>query len=237
MHKILLLLFLILAKPGYSENPKIAMAICKTRLALHEAPSLESNISGYLLPGEVVTILDTTAKRFPIGTSDLSCRDFPFIHVQVQDGRIGWASGQYIFRVLDASSGPSKMLVRSRNTFSLGTSSLEIRLARNFGIPTSYQGDLTGCEEYYPVILFEKAINKYSLVELNNSPNSSEKYWNLVSDEGTGEEINSVLESKEGILFKIKCIYQEGSCSYDIKLSKKENVFHGEASNYARKDE
>ena len=181
--------------------------------------------------------MDSTSTRFPIGTSELFCKDFPFVKIQELNGKIGWVSGQFVYKILDKSNDPFSSLVKTKSNFSLSNTTLEIRLGRNYGIPTSYQGDITGCEEYYPVILFDKSKNQYNLVQINNSPNSREVFWNLVSDEGIGEEINRIIESNNQVIFKIKCIYQDGSGFYSIKLSEKDNLFYGESIDYIKTEE
>ena len=237
MKKVILIITLLLALSGYSETPRVAMVICNTNAILHASPDIQSNKVGLLIPGEVVTILDTTSARFPIGTADLLCRDFPFIKVLEPDGKTGWISGQFVFKILDIQNDPYNLLVKSKNNFFLNNTEYEIRLGRNYGIPASYKEETTGCEEYYPVILFDKSTNNFNLVRINNPPNSKGHFWNLVSDEGTGEEIISINQANNQVIFKIKCIYQEGSCSYTILLSVKEGLFYGESIDYIRSDE
>lgn len=188
---------------GFAQNPIKAVIICNSKVLLHKSPTLSSTIVAYLLPGEIVRIIDTTSKRFQIGTAELFCKDFPFVKVLKQDSIIGWASGQFTFKLLSKSNEKYKSLIKSRNTFLLENHIFEIYLGRNYGIPTSYQGEITGCEEYYPVILFDQTDGKYNLVEMKNNPNSNYPYWNLTDDEGTGENIVGITSSGNNVTFNI----------------------------------
>ncbi len=233
--RLFLFICLVAFQSFGNNNPGIVF--CTNRIIIHESPNLKSISLGYLNAGETVSIIDSTRDRFPIGTDELFCKDFPFIKIKSNGGIVGWVSGQFIFRIFDKSDRKSKELMKINPEFKLNNKKFEIRISKNFGIGSVDKEGITGCEDFYPIILVDICENRYFLVENLENPNSKMKFCLLLDDEGTGERIVKMKDNSDTTILKIEGNYQEGTFKYETKIFLAAGKFMGKSINYLKKDE
>jgi len=214
------------------------IVISNDSVIIYDTTNIKSKQIGYLLSGEIVDILDTTKSRFEIGTGyDSLCKQFPFVRVKNISGKIGWVSGQLIFRIIDNQNEYFGNLIKAKTDFSFNNHDYIICLGKNYGIGVANEIGLTGCDAFYPLLLYDKTVSKYYLIENLGNPNSTFKYCCLISDMGVGEELIDIDISIDVFLFKIKCGYQIGTGTYDTKIFFKDQKFYGKSIDIKRKYE
>ena len=235
MRTWIILFICLIASVSFGDNHP-GIVFCTNRITIHEGPNLKSKSLGYLKAGETVSMIDSTTERFPIGTDDLFCKEFPFIKIKSNDGIVGWVSGQFIVRIFDKFDSKSKELMKISSEFKLNNKLYEIHIGKNFGIGSVDTEGITGCEDFYPLILFDVYDNKYYLVENLVNPNSKMKFCLLLDDEGTGERIVKIKTNSDTTIFKIEGNYQEGTFKYETKIFLGDGKFLGKSINYFKKD-
>ncbi len=237
MNKHFLIILILAMTLGCSGETYKGIVISNNQVSLYETAKINSKKIDNLISGQVVSIIDSTKTTFEIGLEDVFCKEFPFIKVKTETGQTGWVSGQFIFKIIENPKRLKSKLILSKSDFSFNNRDFALYLGRNFGIASVDQEGLTGCEEFYPLIFFDKAKNQYFLVNNINNPNYKDKFCKLISDDSAEEKLVSIIDSVDKLTFKIKCAYIEGSGTYDMKIFLKDGKYYGESFNYKRLEE
>jgi hypothetical protein len=238
MTRYLFIIVFILANLNCFSSYPLGIIINNDSTIIYDTTNIRSKIIGYLQAGETVDILDTTINRFEIGTwTDSLCNLFPFVKIQNNNGKLGWVSGQFIYKIIENPKEYTKSLIRTTTNFSLNKHQYSLSLGENYGIGASNEQGLTGCEENYPILIFDKSSGKYFLIENLENPNSKNKFCCLIYNEGIVEELKKIEVSGDTIIFKIGCAYQMGICTYDTNVFFSDKKFYGKSANYTRTNE
>jgi hypothetical protein len=210
---------------------------CEYRVNIREMTDTKSKSIGFVTTGNFVSILDSTKEKFKIGTADVFCKEFPFVKVKSDEGISGWVSGQFVFKILEPNRIKAKDLIKARTDFNFFNHEYQLLLGQNFGKGSVDEDGITGCEDFYPLILFDRHDKRYYLIANDGNPNSTRKHCVIIDDEGTGERIKNIKVEADTMHLKIEGIYQEGSFSYKTKIFKNNEEFVGKSFDYIRKDE
>jgi hypothetical protein len=194
-----------------------------------DADTLSKNV-GMLKPGEWVEILDTTSYKYSIGTYVDSCNMYPMIKVSTKLGKSGWLFGKYVFRI--GSKYEPKYKINSDLEIKFQGETYSIHYGKNYGIGSFSSEGLTGCEDFYPIILFNKNKQTYYIIKNIKNPITIFPYSILNNDAAVGQEITEAKSTSERIILSVKCTYQEGTGSYDYAIKKIGDEFSGESFNY-----
>ncbi|MGB4775946.1 MAG: hypothetical protein WBP45_12280 [Daejeonella sp.] len=240
---IILTAFSFIPYPAYSKDFDKGIIISNYDVAFYTSADVKSEKLKDLTVGEVVSILEVTKEKFPLGAgigefdqgiNKDFCKQFPFIKVKTNIGQIGWVSGEFVFKLIENHKEYSSILLKTKFIFTFNKNTYRILLGQNYGVGASENGELTVCDEFYPLVLYNPIKNKYHLIKNIKNPNSKERYSNLILDQFVAEEIINVIKSDNKVVFKIKCRYQEGTGAYDTKISFKNNSFYADSYNYKR---
>jgi len=210
---------------------------CEYRVNIREMPDTRSKSIGYVTTGNFVSILDSTKEKFKIGTEEVFCKEFPFVKVKSDEGISGWVSGQFVFKILEPHRSKAKDLINTISDFNFCNHEYQLLLGQNFGKGSFDEDGITGCEDFYPLILFDRNDKRYFLIENDGNPNSTRKYCVIIDDEGTFEYIKNIKVDADTMQLKIEGTYQEGSFSYKTKIFTNNEEFVGKSFDYIRKDE
>jgi hypothetical protein len=224
--KIMIYFFLLASCHKIEEG----IIVSQQKLKIFEnADTLSKNV-GMLKPGEWVEILDTTKVKYSIGMAEDFCSLYPMIKVQNKSGKTGWLFGKYVFRI--GEKYEPKHMINSSEDIKFQNHTYNIHYGKNFGLGSFSSEGITGCEEFYPIILFNKERQTYHIIKNVKSPITIFPYTILNDDNVVGEEITKVKTTSDRIILSIKCTYQEGGGSYDYAIKKIGDEFSGESYNY-----
>jgi hypothetical protein len=200
------------------------------KVKFYNYPDTLSKKAGLLKPGDLVEIMDTTLEKYSINSDEDNCSKFPFVKVKNKLGKTGWISGKYVFKI-DRKYLP-KYLNNNNLEFKFQNQMYTIHYGRNFGVGALSSEGITGCDDFYPIILYNKDTKLYQLIKNFKNPNSTYLYSILLDDNNTNEEIASVKTINDRIILSINCSYQEGGGFYEYSIKKTGNEFIGESFNY-----
>jgi hypothetical protein len=223
-----LVLFSIIVSCSTTKEEGIIVSQQKLKI-FADADTLSKN-SGMLKPGEWIEILDTTTSKYSIGTYVDSCNTYPMIKVKTKSGKSGWLFGKYVFRIGNKYEPVYK--INSDLEIKFQGEIYNIHYGKNYGFGSFSSEGLTGCEDFYPIILFNKNKQTYHIIKNIKSPVTIFPYSILNNDAAVGEEIIEVKSTSERIILSIKCTFQEGTGSYDYAIKKMGDEFSGESYNY-----
>ena len=169
--------------------------------------------------GETFEILEVSQDKYPKDNTN-ECVQFPYIHIS--NSRLnGWISGKYVFRIFDE---PERRIEISNESY-------QVYKSKNFGVGSmDSTGHITGCEEYYPIVLKSLSSDNFHIIDL---PGGNPIYHNIETiilhkyDEFIEINSDSILT-----VLKIKTEGMEGGKFYDLNLRLNENnLISGEISN------
>lgn len=114
--------------------------------------------------------------------------------------------------------------------------SISLYALKNFSIGFSGFGELTGCDDYHPLIVFEdNQFHKIYTIPRKDfdyyAKNNNLDYYYLTSDDGTRESIEKVSLNNDTIIAKIRVEYQDGYSYYDLNITKNNGTFKSTISN------
>ena len=159
------MIVIIILNSSYLNAQIKGIIICNNNVNIHESANINSKTIELLSSGELVTIIDSTKERFNIGIEEVFCKDFPFIKIKNNKGNLGWVSGQFVFKIIEKQNNIPQGLITINSNFSLNSHKFSLFLGRNFGIGSTDEDGLTGCEEFYPLILYDEEESKYSIIK------------------------------------------------------------------------
>lgn len=200
------------------------------KVKFYSYPDTLSKKEGMLKPGDLVEIMDTTTEKYSTDNSEDNCSMFPFIKIKNKSGKTGWILGKYIFRI--GKKYEPKYLINYNVEFKFQNQIYTIHYGKNYGFGSLSNEGITGCDDYYPIILFNKDKKTYHLIKNYKNPNSTYPYSILIDDNNTSEEIASVKTINDRIILSINCSYQEGGGFYEYSIKKTGDEFTGESFNY-----
>lgn len=112
--------------------------------------------------------------------------------------------------------------------------SISIFPVKNFSIGFFGFGELTSCDDYHPLVVFQN--NQYHKVysipkENYYSQENQIDYYYLNSDDGIREKIKNASLRKDTIVTKIYVEYQDGYSDYDLNVTKNKERFESIVTN------
>lgn len=111
---------------------------------------------------------------------------------------------------------------------------LSLYALKNFSIGFFGFGELTSCDDYHPLMVYEK--EKFHKIyttpkEDYYSKQNKLDYYYLNADDGVREKIKYVHISNDTIIANIYVEYQDGHSTYNLKISKYNGIFKGVRTN------
>lgn len=186
---------------------------------IRQKASLESEVVGKASTGEKLQIMEVVEST---DTSKLdACEVYPMVRIKTASGATGWVFGKFVYEILKEEP------FTSLNPVAFDNRMLALKLCRNFGLGVEDEGGLTGCWEYYPVLLVDTKTGESFLVSMPKPQNSVPdfKYWSLESDEGAAETIQSWEANQGKITARIFAEHMEGCSKYQLNITKSAKGF------------
>lgn len=114
--------------------------------------------------------------------------------------------------------------------------SISISAIKNFSVGFSGFGELTGCDDYHPLIIIERdKIYKIRTIPRKGfeyyAQENNLDYYYLVSDDGVRENITNAFLKGDTIVAKIHVDYQDGHSDYELNITKNKEKYHSTISN------
>lgn len=220
------------ATEGTYPSPGIVIG---ENVRIRQEASLQSAVIGKASTGQMLSILEVTDSSYAVSSNVTGCDEYPMIRVRTGEGQTGWIFGAYVYLIMPGGDSQTAGL----RPFTFDHHHFAIKLAEGFGVGAFDGEELTGCDEFYPVLLWDTQTGQAFPVALAD-PNKSYvrfKYWNLESDEGGEEHLNEVAAKSAQTLSASICNdMMEGYATYQIDISKKGEGYVGTVSKYRRFD-
>jgi hypothetical protein len=188
---------------------------------------LQSEVVSKASTGEPVLILDVS-EQSDTSVQD-ACEKYPMIKVKMASGVTGWVFGKYIYKILNEHE-----LIPDFPPVAFENRMLKLKICRNFGMGASDSEGITGCDEFYPILLVDTKTGESFLVSLSKPQNRvpSFHFWSLENDEGGMEKIRGGKIQNGTLVFDIFSEYMEGCGSYQVLISKSGGQFSGNCINF-----
>lgn len=206
--------------------------IIGTSVRVRSAPDINSDEVAKVNTGDAGAIEEVGTEWKALSGDDY-CEKHPWVKVKFLNGVTGWVYGSFVYKIFEAGNDmfPGEKVWVDFKEF-------ELRLCQNFSNPVADENGLTGCTEFYPLVLFVPNQNGLNFLEIVNHPHPESpvfQYWNLASDEGRGDRIVST-EQRDRKVFtaQIQVSYQEGCGSFSVRVEKKDNKYVATAMAYTR---
>lgn len=199
---------------------------------IREQASVNSAILSKISTGERLEILEVA----PPGDSTTldACEVFPMVQVKTASGRKGWVFGKFVYRVYT-----NDHFFNNLNPVPFDGRMLELKRCHNFGTGAADQVGLTGCDDYYPVLLYDTKTGELFPVAMaqpqNQVPNF--KFWCLEDDEGGGEHPTGLRADAQKITAGVFAEYMEGCGSYDVYITKGLKGYQAVSADYKQMEE
>jgi hypothetical protein len=164
--------------------------------------------------GTVVEILAKTPQTFSFLNKSQNeiCDQYPFVQVKL-DNKTVWIFGAYVYKISEQALP------------NIASADYELVLCHNFGAGASNNEGLTGCDDFSPLLLKKIGTDSYKLLEMSMGHDIEENfhdnfpYYNLISDEGTGESISHCESTPKGLEVHIEVSHQASGAEYDLSIS------------------
>lgn len=183
--------------------------------------------------GQVVEILGKTEKSFSLlnkGQNEI-CDQYPFVKIKL-NSKVVWIFGAYVYKISEQALP------------NIASADYELVLCHNFGVGASNSEGLTGCDDFSPLLLKKIGADSYKLLEMSMGHDIEENfhdnfpYYNLISDEGTGESISHCESTPKGLDVHIEVSHQASGAEYDLSITHLEAVLPtATISNYHKIEE
>ncbi len=196
-----------------------------------KSPDKKGDIVMPITAGQTARLLELRQSKDGNAEEDFDCFQKTFARVQLENGASAWVHGKFIAELNQASDLIENI---DGKKLSIGGVEYHLTLAQNYSIGTAYEGEIIGCEEFYPMVFYQNNYENMQMAELVDSPHSEFPYCNLVSNEGVGEKISAVEQQEDKVVFKIACLFQEGTGSYDLEISRRGDKLVGQVKNFER---
>ncbi len=164
--------------------------------------------------GQVVEIIGKTEKAFSLldKSQNEICDQYPFVKIKLNNKAV-WVFGAYVYKISEEALP------------NIASADYELVLCHNFGVGASNSEGLTGCDDFSPLLLKKIGTDSYKLLEMNMGHDIEENfhdnfpYYNLISDEGTGESISHCESTPKGLEVHIEVSHQASGAEYDLSIS------------------
>lgn len=196
-----------------------------------KTPDKKGDIVMPITAGQTARLLELRQSKDGNAEEDFDCFQKTFARVQFENGASAWVYGKFIAELNQASDLIEK---NDGRKLSIGGVDYQLTLAQNYSIGTTYEGEIIGCEEFYPMVFYQNDYEDMQMAQLIDSPHSEFPYCNLASNEGVGEKISDVEQQEDKVVFKIVCLFQEGTGSYDLEISRRGDKLVGQVKNFER---
>ncbi len=179
---------------------------------------------------KIVDIIGKTDKRINLLNDNDICNNFYFVEIKLNEVQ-GWVNGKYVFEFKDTEQ--DSLNISGANSYSFITT-------KNFGIGSMNDIGLTGCGEFYPIVLHDMRNESYNLIEFKNTIEigvNEFKYFCLKNDEGGTDLIKSI-SIADTIILEFERQMQTAKAKYKLKVIKNTgNKFEGKAFDYEIKSD
>lgn len=203
---------------GYILSPKIA--IYNSSLKQIDYLSIDEDVAQ-------INILEKTRNMVTASgdTIDAPCPTAYFLKIKYKD-KEAIVYGIDIYEPIKKESFNFKNDINSISLYAI----------ENFSIGFSGFGELTGCDDYHPLIVFENnRFHKIYTIPRKDfdyyAKNNNLNYYYLVSDDGVREKISNVSLNRDTIIAKIYVEYQDGHSDYNLNIIKNNGIFESTISN------
>lgn len=179
------------------------------------------------LTGKIVDIMGVSDSLF--NNSKDICK--AFWYVKIQSGNItGIVNGRQVFKIQNSNQDA---------IFKINSNQIEILTTDFLGMGVDYEGELMGCPVNQPVLIKDTENNYYGLVDLIQNEYSQKASWDneypffeIRSDDGCYDMIESIIENGTGFRLKIHRRWQEGWNDYEVLLKFADNKYKAEYLNF-----
>lgn len=179
---------------------------------------------------KLVDIIGKTDKQINLLNDNDICNNFYFVEIKLDEVQ-GWVNGKYVYEFKDTEQ--DSLNISGANSYSFITT-------KNFGIGCMNDIGLTGCGEFYPIVMQDMRNASYSLIEFKNTIEigvNDFKYFCLRHDEGGTDLIKSIGIS-DTITLDFERQMQTGKAKYKLIIFKNSNYkLEGKASDYEFKSD
>lgn len=215
---------------GFHESPGIVFG---QGVRVRRDSMLNSPVIAQVSTGALVQILRVSTNKFlPPGQLDTLCQSYPMVEVRTEDNRTGWIFGQYVFRILDQYEN----IPETSSTVQWKGVHYRIKACRNFGMGVSDEDGLTGCDEFYPVVLIEQQSARAYPVSLHDADKGSGdfRFWNLGADVNGVELVENISVRDDRLIVGIKAYMMEGCRHYSVEVRQNGAQFTAQVVNAQR---
>lgn len=194
---------------------------------------LDSPVIAQISTGALVQVLRVSTNNFlPPGQLDTFCQSYPMVEVKTEDNRTGWIFGKYVFRILDQYEN----IPESSGAVQWKGVDYRLKACRNFGVGVSDEDGLTGCDEFYPVVLIDQQSARAYPVSLHDAEKGSVdfRFWNLGADESGVELIEKISVRDGRLIARVKAYMMEGCRHYSVEVRQNGAQFTAQVANAQR---
>lgn len=159
--------------------------------------------------GTVVQILSKSNTKFSKNGSKDLCNNFPYVKVKA-DSTIHWILGSEIFVFFEPDQGP---------VFSVGDDHYRVIKSRNFGpAALDEEGLLINCDEFYPLLLKNRATHDYKLISLSKSAKPKYNKFEFANLNVDAHKLAGVETDSNSVILKFEAEYMEDGETYEIRI-------------------
>jgi hypothetical protein len=182
------------------------------------------------LTGRIVNIKGVSDSLF--NNSEDICKAFWYVKIETEN-ITGIVNGSQVFEIQNSNQDTS---------FTIGSNHIEILTTDFLGMGVDYEGDLIGCPVDQPILIKDTKNNYFGLVDLIQNEYSKKASWDneyqffeIRSDDGCYDKIESIITDGTGIRLKIHRRWQEGKNYYDVLLNFVDNKYKAEYLNFGER--
>ena len=179
------------------------------------------------LNGNIVEILGISDSLF--NQSKGICESFWYVKIRSSD-KEGIINGRQVFEIQNSNQDTS---------FTVKGNKIEILTTEFLGMGVDYEGDLMGCPVDQPILIKDSKNNYFGLVDLIQNKYSKKASWDneypffeLRSDDGCKDRIDSIITEGRRIRLKIHRSYQEGENDYEVLISFEDGKYSAKYINF-----
>ena len=181
-----------------------------------------SNLSGDII--ELTAVSDSLFNQ----SKDI-CDAFWYVKIKGAD-KEGIVNGRQVFKIVESKQDTS---------FTVNGNQIKILTTEFLGMGVNYQGELMGCPVDQPVLIRDTKNDFYGLIDLIPNEYSKKASWDneysffeLRSDDGAYDQIDSITTDGQKIRLKIHRSFQEGENDYEVLLSFDNDKYIAEYLNF-----
>ncbi len=182
------------------------------------------------LTGKIVKIKGVSDSLF--NNSEDICKSFWYVKIETENIK-GIVNGRQVFEIQNSKQDTS---------FTIDSNHIEILTTDFLGMGVDYEGDLMGCPVDQPILIKDTKNKYFGLVDLIQNEYSKQASWDneyrffeIRSDDGCYDKIESIIVDSTGIRLKIHRRWQEGVNDFNVLLSFVDNKYKAEYLNFGER--